>query len=126
MEKLNFDTGVVSYRIPGHGVLRFNPADPNLYGRFYEAQEKFAALEKELADAPQDAVTALRAADEKLKALLGWLLGGDNDVDKALGGLSLLAVCGDGRSVAANLLEALQEVIEKGAARLAESKAGSL
>ena len=85
-----------------------------------------AALEKELADAPQDAVTALRAADEKLKALLGWLLGGDNDVDKALGGLSLLAVCGDGRSVAANLLEALQKVIEQGAARLAESKAGSL
>jgi len=126
MEKLNFDTGVVTYRIPGHGALRFNPADPNLYGRFYEAQEKFAALEKELADTPQDAVTALRTADRKLKALLGWLLGGDNDVDKALGGLSLLAVCGDGRSVIANLMDALQKVIEQGAARLAESKAKAL
>ena len=126
MEKLNFDTGVVTYRIPGHGALRFNPADPNLYGRFYEAQEKFAALEKELADTTGDAVTDLRAADRKLKALLGWLLGGDNDVDKALGGLSLLAVCGDGHSVIANLMDALQKVIEQGAARLAESKAKAL
>jgi len=126
MEKLNFDTGVVSYRIPGQGALRFNPADPNLYSRFYEAQEKFTALEKELAAASGDAVTTFRAADEKLKGLLNWMLGGDNDIDKALGGLSLLAVCGDGRTVAANLLEALQKILEQGAARLADSKAAAL
>jgi len=43
-----------------------------------------------------------------------------------LGGLSLLAVCGDGRTVAANLLEALQKILEQGAARLADSKAAAL
>lgn len=126
MEKLNLDTGVVTYRIPGYGTLRFNPADPNLYGRFYEAQERFAALEQELANTPGEPVALMRTADEKLKALLGWMLGGDNDLDKALGGVSLLAVCGNGRTLAANLMDALQQVLEAGAARLVQSKAASL
>jgi len=43
-----------------------------------------------------------------------------------MSGLSLLAVCGDGRTVAANLLEALQKILEQGAARLADSKAAAL
>ena len=126
MEKLNLDTGVVTYRIPGCGTLRFNPADPNLYGRFYEAQEKFAVLEQEMLSAQGDTVALMGMADQKLKALLGWMLGGDNDLDKALGGVSLLAVCGNGHTLAANLMAALQKILEEGAARLAEAKAASL
>ena len=30
MEKIQFDSGMKEYRINGKGVLRFNPADPNL------------------------------------------------------------------------------------------------
>ena len=41
MEKLQFDSGVKSFRINGAGVLRFHPGDPNLYSRFLEAVEKF-------------------------------------------------------------------------------------
>lgn len=33
-EALNIDTGVEEFCINGHGVLRFNPSDPNLYHRF--------------------------------------------------------------------------------------------
>ena len=40
MEKIQFDSGVRSYRINGGGILRFNPGDPNLYSRFLEAGEK--------------------------------------------------------------------------------------
>ena len=29
--ELNIDTGVEEFRVNGRGVLRFNPADPNLY-----------------------------------------------------------------------------------------------
>ena len=37
MKKLNIDTGVEEFRVNGRGVLRFNPADPNLYHRFFAA-----------------------------------------------------------------------------------------
>lgn len=33
--ELNIDTGVEEFRVNGRGVLRFNPADPNLYHRFF-------------------------------------------------------------------------------------------
>lgn len=126
MEKLNFDTGVVEYRIGSLGTVRFNPADPNLYGRFYEAQEKFAALEQELASAAGQPLEVMGAADKKLKKLLDWMLGGDNDLEKALRGVSLFALCGNGRTLVANLMDALQGIVEEGAERLAESKAAQL
>ena len=34
--ELNIDTGVEEFRVNGRGVLRFNPADPNLYHRFLD------------------------------------------------------------------------------------------
>ena len=37
--ELNIDTGVEEFRVNGRGVLRFNPADPNLYHRFFAAAE---------------------------------------------------------------------------------------
>ena len=35
--ELNSDTGVEEFSVNGRGVLRFNPADPNLYHRFFAA-----------------------------------------------------------------------------------------
>ena len=125
MEKLSFDTGVKSFKLPGGGVLRFNPADPNVYSRFYQAEEKLAALEATMSQG-ETGIQQLATADKELKTLFNWLLGGDNDVDKALGGISLLAVCADGKTVAANLLGALEQVLEQGAKQLVDSKAASL
>ena len=121
MQKLDFDTGVKEYAINGNGVLRFNPSDPNVYSRFYQAEEKLEKIQ--VTDSGLD---ALAAADRELKRLFNWLLGGDNDVDKALGGVSLLAVCKNGNTVAANLLSALEKILEAGAKQLVESKAESL
>ena len=125
MEKLNFDTGVKSFRLPGGGVLRFNPADPNVYSRLYQAEEKLVEIQNSIPQG-ESGILQLATADTELKKLFNWLLGGDNDVDKALGGVSLLAVCADGKTVAANLLGALEAVLEEGAKQLVDSKAAAL
>ena len=43
MKKLNIDTGVEEFSVNGQGVLRFNPADPNLYHRFFAAGQSLTA-----------------------------------------------------------------------------------
>ena len=42
--ELNIDTGVEEFRVNGRGVLRFNPADPNLYHRFFAAGQSLTAM----------------------------------------------------------------------------------
>lgn len=130
MEKLQFDSGVKSYRINGGGVLRFHPGDPNLYSRFLEAVEKFKALEQELAqkcakeeNLGTDILHCLEDADEKMKKLLNWIFGGDNDFHKLLEGVNLLAVADNGERVITNLLQALEPVLLEGARRCANRQA---
>lgn len=115
MEKLTFDAGVKSYRINGGGVLKFNPADPNLYQRFMDAVEKIKALEENLRQKDADPLQQLCLADKKTKELLGWVFGGDNDFDQLLGGVNLLAVASNGQRVITNLLQALLPVLTQGA-----------
>ena len=127
MEKLQFDSGVKSYRINGGGVLRFHPGDPNLYSRFLEAVDKFKALEQELTQAcakeEADILHVLEDADGKMKKLLNWVFGGDNDFHKLLEGVNLLAVADNGERVITNLLQALEPVLLEGARRCAGQQA---
>lgn len=128
MEKIQFDSGVRSYRINGAGILRFNPCDPNLYRRFMEAVEKLQAVEAELTQQAetaqaQDIVKLMGAADEKMKGILNWVFGGDNDFHKLLGGVNLLAVAENGERVVTNLFEALEPVLVAGAKRCASQQA---
>ena len=130
MEKLQFDSGVKSYRINGGGVLRFHPGDPNLYSRFLEAVEKFKVLEQELAGKCSgeaalggDILRFLEEADSKMKQLLNWIFGGDNDFHKLLDGVNLLAVADNGERVITNLLQALEPVLLEGAKRCAGQQA---
>ena len=53
MEKIQFDSGVQEFML-GNGVLRFNPSDPNLYGRFLEAGEKIADIQNNLIREAED------------------------------------------------------------------------
>lgn len=115
MEKLTFDAGVKSYRINGGGVLKFNPADPNLYQRFMDAVEKIQALEENLMQQGTDPLQQLCLADKETKKLLSWVFGGENDFDQLLGGVNLLAVASNGQRVITNLLEALLPVLTEGA-----------
>ena len=96
MQSLNVDTGVEEFSVNGRGVLRFNPADPNLYHRFFAAgatldrydAELTAALEKTAGDAAAG-LALLQEYDGKLKALLGEIFGPENDFDAILGGVNL-------------------------------------
>ena len=118
MEKIQFDSGIKSYRINGAGVLRFHPGDPNLYNRFLEAVEKFKALEQELGEKTAQEgqiLTCMQEADSKMKALLNWIFGNNNDFDTLLEGVNLLAVADNGQRIITNLLQALEPVLLEGA-----------
>ena len=128
MENL-LDIGVEEYRIAGGGMLRFHPGDPNLYGRFLQAEEDFDRLQAEFSEngkTGQDVLAQMEAADKKMKQLLNTVFGGDNDFHKALGGVNLLSVGADGKTVAARLLEALEKILTDGAKRFAKQQAEKL
>lgn len=132
MKKLILDTGVQEFKIQGGGVLRFHPGDPNLYARFLQAEEKLSAMEQELTRQAKDirdskgVVSLLGQADKQLKALLTEIFGGENDFDKALGGVNLLSVAGNGKTVAANLMEALEKILSEGAQRFADARVAEI
>lgn len=113
MEKIQFDSGLVCYQVNGKGVLRFNPADPNIYARFLQLGEKFRQVESRLLEL-KDPAQQLQQADAEIKNLLGWVFGGHNDFDALLDGVSLLAVAANGKRVLDNLLEALEPVLAEG------------
>ena len=125
MENL-LDIGVEEFRIAGGGVLRFHPGDPNLYGRFLQAEEDFDRLQAEFAEKAttgQEALAQMEAADQKMKEILNTVFGGGNDFHKALGGVNLLSVGADGKTVAARLLGALEKILTEGASRFAKAQA---
>ena len=120
MRQLNIDTGVEEFCVNGRGVLRFNPADPNLYHRFFDAGRELEALDKERAEA---GLALLADYDGRIKALLGGVFGPENDFDAALGGVNLAGVAANGKRVVQNLLEALAPILQQGAQRHLEARA---
>ncbi len=131
MENITFDNGIQEFSIAGGGVLRFNPADPNLFARFMDAQKQLEELEAQLKEKAANAqkeqlLSLLRQADLQVKKLLDQVFGGDNDFDKALGGVNLLAITADGNRVVDNLLDALAKIVTAGAEQFAKSHAAQL
>ena len=124
MDNIQFDSGMRTYCINGDGVLRFNPGDPNVYARFLEAVDKLKAAEEEMtrqgdtADAVR-IVELMTQADQKMKQILNWVFGGDNDFGRILKGVNLLAVADNGERVITNLFAALEPVLVEGAKRCA-------
>ena len=133
MQKLNVDIGVREFQI-GDGVLRFNPSAPNVYQRFMEAIPKVEAVEQELVDKAQqiprdenngkEALRLIAEADAKTKALLDEVFAG-NSFDSLLGGVSLMAVAGNGERVVTNLMAALYPIIERGTQKFYDDKAAA-
>lgn len=129
MEKIQFDSGIRSYRINGGGILRFNPCDPNVYTRFLEAADQLQALEQTLTREAEElesgtqVVQLLARTDEKMKQLLGGIFGNGNDFHKLLEGVNLLAMAENGQRVITNLFAALEPVLIEGAKRCAGEQA---
>ncbi len=128
MVKLKFDSGIQEFDLGGDIPLRFNPSDPNLYARFIESAEKITQKEKDMVargEGVQDGeeiVRILKEADGEIKALLNEVFAGGNDVDRAVGGVNLMAVGQNGERVITNLIAALTPVLEKGAQACASEK----
>lgn len=140
MKTLNFETGVAEYKVNGKGVLRMNPGDPNLYARFFDAQDKLLEIEKDLEeqgrslpDLPENAteekmaeigesrVRFLQDADRKVKALLNQVFPG-NDFEALFGGVNVMAVTSNGERVITNFLAALLPILSAGVDACAENK----
>ena len=129
MVKLNIDTGVEEFEInggeaAGGGVLRFNPSDPNVYNRFFDARDRLIEMDQEINERQQalrdetasdeDKAAAflkvLREYDIKIKSLLSEVFGPENDFDRILGGVNLAAAATNGERVVTNLLAALTPI----------------
>ena len=134
MEKLVFDSGIREFDVNGNGVLRFNPADINVYTRFLAAAKDIEDVERELVEKgeqidKEDGSAALRLmteADRKIKEILNHVFGSENDFDRLLGGVNLLAVASNGERVITNFLNALEPIVTDGAQQCARTQGAAL
>lgn len=143
MEKLTLDTGIKEYQI-NDGVLRFNPADPNVYARFTEIQSRLSEIERERTDRLSKintddmdgveigkiVVETLRDLDAELKELLSRTFGGAkedgaNNFDDILCGVSMFAFTSTGRQVVEELMDLLQPIMDEGLNLIAAKKASA-
>ena len=137
MQKLTVDTGVEEFTLNGRGPLRFNPGDPNVYHRFFEAKETLEEMGTSLRSALDDLAAAgeaertekslalLAEYDRQIKEMLGRVFGTENDFDALLEGVNLAGLGANGRPVVQNLLDALAPVLEQGAARTLQTSAAA-
>lgn len=145
MKKISFDTGVQEFSVNGH-ALRFNPSDPNVYHRFFDAQhrieqlgdEYIAKLSQGAAQAENTAVSSdgfsaeqslgfLREIDQKVKEQLQYVFGGANDFDAIFDGVNLMAPNKAGHMVITDFFDAMEPIIREGFECYVESqKAGAL
>lgn len=108
MEKIKFEDGRKTYKVGG-GVLTFNPSDPAVYERFLEAADALQGIQ------PAD----LKEADGLIRSQLQRVFP-DSDLGAVFPG-SLLAMCGNGKLLVENFLQALEPILVAGARRYAES-----
>lgn len=131
MNKLSVDTGRKEFEINGQHMLRFNPSDPNVYNRFMEAHKEILAIESQFEQEinklgfsdevdekgfakTENAMKIMRGADVKVKEMLSYVFGTQNNFDEILDGVNVLAFGTNGERVITNLLHALMPVIEGG------------
>lgn len=133
MEILNIDVGIKRYQlVEGGAPLSFNPGDPNVYARYMDVVPKIKAVEQEMAakanavdanssEAGEIALKIMRETDLRMKTLLNQIFGEDNDFDKILKGVNLMAVTENGR-VINNVLDVLTPIMNAGAKSCVDSE----
>ena len=123
--ELVIDRGVKSYDVKDVdgtllGVIKINPADIGISGRFVSARNAIAELAEQ---AKQDMTPEkILAMDTTIKAELNKVFG--SDVSSVFfGGLSALALADDGAFVFEKVLEAVAPLVEEGRNRCRRSAA---
>ena len=125
MEQLTLDVGIKEYNINGTAVLRFNPADPNLYARYIASIDKIDAVEKEMQEKAQaidensptfaeESFNLMAEADAKVKEVLSETFGNGNDFDKIFDGVNVMAVAVNGERVIANFMNLVGPLLDAG------------
>lgn len=132
MLNIVFDSGVREFKINDSGVLRFNPSDPNVYNRFFDALEEIKSIEQDLVkkgealneekETGEVVIRLMAETDQKAKELLSKTFGGDNDFNKILGGVNVMAIANNGERVITNFLHAILPVIQEGAEKCAQQQ----
>ena len=138
-EKLVFDNGIKEFEVNGRELLRFNPTDLNVYRRFFEVAEELPALEREYMEATKaqsgqtggdgfagagEVLKIMRDFDAKIKERLSYVFGEENDFDRIVGGVNLMAVGKNGERIVTNVFAALQPILEEGVAQHRREAAG--
>lgn len=131
MRELNFDSGIVEYRVNGKATLSFNRSDPNLYNRMQELNGKLAAIDSDLKkekDAAEDGLALVKlfsAYDKRIKAELSFVFGEQNDFDAIFEGQNVMSIAGNGQLLITNFLDAIRPVIESGVKEYAKLEAAN-
>lgn len=121
MKELNFETGLVAYKINGGVTVQFNPTDSNFVKRLYAAyetldgkQEHYKKRVETMADKKQVFEFA-REQDEEMREIIDGLFGQPVS-GEIFGGLNVYAMA-DGLPVWCNLMFAVMDEIDTGFAR---------
>lgn len=131
MRVLNFDSGIVEYRVNGKATLSFNRSDPNLYNRMQDLSSKLAAIDSDLKkekDAADDGLALMKilsAYDKRIKAELSFVFGEQNDFDAIFEGQNVMSIAGNGQLLITNFLDAIRPVIESGVKEYAKLEAAN-
>lgn len=131
MRELNFDSGIVEYRVNGKATLSFNRSDPNLYNRMQDLSSKLAAIDSDLKkekDAADDGLALMKilsAYDKRIKAELSFVFGEQNDFDAIFEGQNVMSIAGKGQLLITNFLDAIRPVIESGVKEYAKLEAAN-
>ena len=129
MEKLIFDSGIKEYQLGDCGILRFNPADPNVYARFIDAVDNIQKIEDDLIkkgnELKEDGTSVLKLmedVDNQIKEELNRVFGAGNDFNQIMCGVNLMAVATNGERVVTNLMNALTPIMKDGAEACAKDE----
>lgn len=131
MKKLIIDTGVQEFDINGK-ILRFNPADINVFKRLMDARDKITGIEQSLVEKAQNiaegnlgatVIHLMAEADAEMKKVLRDIFGSENDFEEIFAGVNLMAVATNGERVITNFLAAITPILEEGARKAARAQA---
>ena len=128
MRKLTIDLGIEEFEVDNGKVLRFNPADLNLFDRFCTAGEDILQAEREMVAQAEAAgeemsgetmIRLLAETDAKMKKILNRVFGCGNDFDDIFNGVNMMTVGTNGERVITNFMAAITPILEEGARKAA-------
>lgn len=132
MRKLTIDLGIEEFEIAPGKILRFNPADINLFDRFCLAMNDIQAEEEEMEKkakdmgeeaSAEDLLRLLAETDSRIKKIFSGVFGTGNDFEDIFCGVNLMSVGTNDERVATNFINAVFPILEEGAKRAAKNMA---